>query len=175
MTKIIKKTEKSLNRHWKNFLDKDYLGSHNLEEDEDMILTIADFKGDELVKTKETPKGEAKIVLYFKENVQKMILNITNANTISSMYGTHPASWIGKKIQIYVREIRAFGVEQPALRIRDVIPKESVDNAAALRKIGECKDNAQLKDAFLSLSESERNDIAVIKLTNNLKAKYASN
>jgi hypothetical protein len=81
-TKIIRKKTKAGNRHWKNFLDKDYLGSHNLEKGEEMLLTIERFEGEELV-TKVGGDSNEKVpkpVLYFREDVPKMIMNITNGN-----------------------------------------------------------------------------------------------
>lgn len=123
-TKIISKKIKGENRNWKNFLDKDYLGSHNLEPGEEMLLTIAKFAGEEKVKTADGEK--VKIVLYFKEEVPKMILNTTNGTTISSLYGSHPDGWIGKQIQVFAIKGKFFGKEQEALRIRDFKPKENV-------------------------------------------------
>jgi hypothetical protein len=125
-TKIINKKIKGDNRHWKNFLDKNYLGSHNLEEGEEMLLTISKFEGEEKVKTADGDK--VKFVLYFKEPVPKMIMNVTNGNILSSLYGSHPNNWIGKKIQVYAASIRAFGKDQDALRIRDFKPKDANAN-----------------------------------------------
>lgn len=171
MSKIITKKEKGGNRHWKNFLDKDYLGSHNLEKGEELLVTIDKFEGEEQVKGTD---GEAqeKPVLYFKEDVPKMILNITNGNTISALYGSHPDGWIGKKIQIFATPVKAFGKVQDALRIRDVIPAGKIDNTEAIRKLEMATDKETLKATYLGLSTEERNDKAVIKLANELKAKY---
>jgi hypothetical protein len=172
MTKILKKKEKGMNRHWKNFLDKDYLGSHNLEKDEEMILTIEKFVGDEGVMNKESGTKVPKQVLYFKENVPKMIMNITNGNIISALYGSHPEQWIGKKIQIFATQVKAFGKLQDALRVRDVKPKEDVDVTEALAKINATKTKEELRQCYLSLSEAERNNVQVVKLANNIKKKY---
>jgi len=173
MSKIIKKIEKGGNRHWKNFLDKNYLGSHNLEQGEEMLLTIDKFVGEEEVKATDGSK-QTKPVLYFKEDVPKMIMNITNGNTITALYGSHPDNWIGKKIQIFSTPVRAFGKTQEALRIRDVVPQSKVDNKDALHKLEMATTQEELKTAYLALSLEERNDTEVIKLANNLRAKYAS-
>jgi len=171
MSKIITKKEKGGNRHWKNFLDKDYLGSHNLEKGEELLVTIDKFEGEEQVKGTDG-KAQEKPVLYFKEDVPKMILNITNGNTISALYGSHPDGWIGKKIQIFATPVKAFGKVQDALRIRDVIPAGKIDNTEAIRKLEMATDKETLKATYLGLSTEERNDKAVIKLANELKAKY---
>jgi len=168
MSKIITKKEKGGNRHWKNFLDKDYLGSHNLEQGEEMLLTIDRFMGEEQVKGTDG-KAQAKPVLYFKEDVPKMIMNITNGNTISTLYGSHPDNWVGKKIQIFATPVKAFGKVQDALRIRDVIPASKIDNKEALAKINACVTNKELKTTYLALTTDERNDIEVKKRANELK------
>ena len=170
MSKIIKKIEKGGNRHWKNFLDKNYLGSHNLESGEEMLLTIEKFVGEEDVKGADG-KSQTKPVLYFKEDVPKMIMNITNGNTITVLYGSHPDGWVGKKIQIFATPVKAFGKVQDALRIRDVIPTSKIDNKEALLKINACKNQNELKTVYLSLTQEERNDVDVKKITNALKVK----
>ena len=68
MSKILTAKQKGINRHWKNFLDKDYLGSHNLEEGEELLVTIARFEGEEEVQSADGKKSP-KTVLYFKEKV----------------------------------------------------------------------------------------------------------
>lgn len=171
--KILTKKEKGSNRHWKNFLDRDYLGSHNLEKGEEMLLTIERFEGEEMVQKVDGKKDEkvAKQVLYFKEDVPKMIINITNASTIANLYGTHPDQWIGKSIQVYATPVRAFGKTQDALRIRDFIPRRVIDTAAFESKLLEAKDLEQLKKVWTSFPASARNDADLISKKDALKAK----
>lgn len=171
--KILTKKEKGLNRHWKNFVDKEYLGSHNLEKGEEMLLTIAKFEGEEMVQKVDGKKDEkvAKQVLYFEEDVPKMILNITNASTIANLYGSHPDQWIGRKIQVYAASVKAFGKTQDALRIRDFIPKRTIDIAPYVAKLSEAKDLEGLKKIWISFPASARNDADLIKEKDALKAK----
>jgi len=159
-TKIITKKEKGTDRHWKNYLDKDYLGSHNLEKGEEMLLTIAKFEGEEEVQSADGSK-KPKPVLYFKEDVPKMIMNITNGNTISSLYGSHPDGWIGKQIQVYATPVKAFGKTQDALRIRDFIPKIEVDVATYKAKLEKATSLDELKKIWVGFPVSVRNDKAV--------------
>ena len=172
-TKIINKVEKGGNRHWKNFLDKDYLGSHNLEKGEEMLLTIEKFEGEEMVQKvggkndEKTPKP----VLYFKENVPKMIMNITNGNTLTALYGSHPDGWIGKQIQIYAASVKAFGKTQDALRIRDFIPRRDVDVNGWAAKLSVAKTQAELKDIWVKFPASVRNDAAMIAKKDEFKNK----
>lgn len=166
-TKIITKKEKGANRHWKNFLDKDYLGSHNLEPGEEMLLTIEKFVGEEEVKT---DKGtEIKPVLYFKEDGPKMIMNITNGNTITALYGSHPDGWKGKSIQVYTAKIKAFGKEQNALRVRDFTPVRDVDTDKHKKALSTAKTLDALKKKWVALPVSAREDKTLIKYKDELK------
>lgn len=171
MTKIITKKQKANNRHWKNFLDKQYLGSHNLEPGEEMLLTIAKFEGEEEVKTADGAK--VKQVLYFKEDVQKMILNITNGNTISALYGTHPDGWIGKQILLYAASVKAFGKTQDALRVRDIVPKINVDVSQYTNELKKAKTLVELGEAWKLLPRSAQLNKDVEAFKNQLKTTLA--
>lgn len=169
MPTIISKKIKGANRHWKNFLDKNYLGSHNLEHGEEMLLTIEKFVGEEVVKTQDGDK--IKTVLYFKEDVPKMILNVTNGTIISSLYGSHPDKWIGKQIQLYVANVKAFGKMQDALRIRDFIPKIEVDIPSFTEKLSAAKTVEELKTIWSSFPVSARNCPELITKKDEIKSK----
>lgn len=166
-TKILTQKEKGTNRHWKNFIDKDYLGSHNLENGEEMLLTIESFKGEEEVTTQDGKK--VKQVLYFKENVPKMILNITNGNVLTNLYGSHPDQWIGKKVQVYAAKVKAFGKTQDALRIRDFIPKREVNVEECTDKLSKAKTLEELKKIWAGLPASARSNEILIKNKDNFK------
>lgn len=168
-TKIINKKIKAANRHWKNFLDKDYLGSHNLEQGEELLVTIEKFEGEESVKNADGKESQ-KTVLYFKENVPKMIMNITNGNTISNLYGAHPDKWIGKQIQIFATPVKAFGKTQDALRIRDFVPNRNVNADASIEKLSQAKTLEELKAIYTSLPVSAQKNAEVVAKKDELKA-----
>ena len=170
--KILTKKEKGQNRHWKNFLDKDYLGSHNLEKGEEMLLTIKGFEGEEMVHNAENNEKVAKQVLYFKENVPKMILNITNGNSIAALYGTHPDQWIGKKVQLYAAKVKAFGKTQDALRIRDFVPKRDVDIEKYSALLQKATNVDELKKIWIKFPVSARDDKTLIAEKNKLKSTF---
>lgn len=170
--KILTKVEKGGNRHWKNYLDKDYLGSHNLEAGEEILLTIEKFEGEEQVKTQDGTKE--KQVLYFKEDVPKMIMNVTNGTTLSNLYGSHPDQWVGKQIQVYSAKVRAFGKMQDALRIRDFVPKRTVNVTLFTDKLMEAKDLNELKAIWSGLPTSAKNDPEVAKRKDMIKAQLES-
>lgn len=167
MTKIITEKIKGLNRHWRNYQDRDYLGSQNLEKGEELLLTIEKFEGEEMVQTQEGK--QIKQVLYFAEDVPKLILNMTNGNTIARLYGNHPVDWIGKKIQLYPARVKAFGKEQDALRIRDFIPEMSVNVEGSISLLRQSTTLAGLKEVFSKLPKSAQNHAEVVAVKDELK------
>lgn len=103
--------------HWKKLKNPDYLGSWDLEQGKDMILTIAS------VQTKMVHDGNGGqsecMVLSFQERVKPMIVNSTNAKTIQKLTGTpFIEKWRGVQIQIGVAKVKAFGEVHDALRVR---------------------------------------------------------
>ncbi len=171
-TKIITEKEKGNDRHWKNFLDKDYLGSHNLEKGEEMLLTISKFDGEEEVQSADGSK-KPKPVLYFKEDVPKMIMNITNGNTISALYGSHPDSWIGKQVQVFATPVKAFGKTQDALRIRDFMPTRTVDVATFKGLLAKATTLEELKTIWVKFPTSARNDKELVVEKDTIKNKLS--
>lgn len=166
--KIIKKKEKGANRHWKNFIDKNYLGSHNLEIGEEMLVTIDRLEGEEEVK--DTKGGKSlKMVLYFKEQVPKMIMNQTNGRTIEALYGTHPDKWVGRQIQVYSTQV-PFGKKQvDGLRIRDFIPSIIVNTKVAIEDLSKATTLQELKAIFEMLPVSAKTDKSVVAKKDELK------
>lgn len=107
------------------YVDSEYLGSGQLELDEDYVLTI-----DKLWQGRISTGGKAEqqIVISFKEKtingveVKPMILNATNRRTLKTLYGSDSAAALeGKQIIIYVetgvRDPRTGGTTE-GLRIR---------------------------------------------------------
>ena len=105
--------------HWKKLSNPNYLGAYALMPDQDMIVTISRAVNEDVVGS--NGKKEECLVLHFKEkDVKPMILNVTNAKTIERIYETpYIEDWAGKKIQIYIAQVNAFGETVDALRIRN--------------------------------------------------------
>ena len=107
---------------FRKFMDKSFLGSWDVPDTGDLILTIDHVSRDDV----QNEKGhEKKMALHFKERDYKpMICNTTNAKAISQAYGsTKVEDWEGKKIGIYKAQISAFGQVQECLRVRPYAPK----------------------------------------------------
>jgi len=109
--------------HWKKAFNKDYLGAHDLDEGQELKLTI-----DKIV-VKEIPnhngQKEKRNVAYFKQKVKPMVLNAGACKIISRFAGSHfIENWSGVSIQVYVQDnVKAFGEVTDALRIREQPPR----------------------------------------------------
>ena len=70
---------------------------------------------------------EKKPVLYFEKGPKGLVLNVTNANTITKVYGDDTANWAGKPIEIYPTQTEFRGDMVDAIRVRvpDVDPRST--------------------------------------------------
>lgn len=125
--------------HWKKFFHYDYLGSHDLEEGQELTLTITGMKT-ETVKG-QGGKEDVCPVLSFKEVDKGMILNRVNAKAVEKVAGSpYAEDWRGVQVIIFVEKgVKAFGTITDALRIRDFPPQQmsqaDQDRAALLIKV----------------------------------------
>lgn len=106
---------------YRKFMDKNYLGSWDVPDDGDLILTIERAARDDV---KNERGSERKLTIHFVEDYKPMILNATNSKAITAAYGSPKVEdWAGKKIAIYTTKVTAFGGTTDALRIRTYPPK----------------------------------------------------
>jgi hypothetical protein len=96
-----------------NLFPSKYLKSGDLEED--LTLTIKSIIQENIGQGE---KQEVKPILYFSETEKGMVLNKTNANTISSLYGPETDAWPGKRITVFATEVDFAGKQTLALRVR---------------------------------------------------------
>ena len=108
---------------YRKFMDKNYLGSWDVPDGDDLILTIDKDARDDV---KNERGSEKKLTLHFVEDYKPMILNATNSKAISEAVGsTKVEDWSGKRVAIYTTKVTAFGGTTDALRIRNYPPKET--------------------------------------------------
>lgn len=108
--------------HWKKAFNPNYIGAWSLDENKDLIVTIKSA-GKEPVMGSDGKEEECLVI--HLEGQKPMICNKTNAKTISIVAGSpYLEEWAGKKIQLFVTPVRAFGETVPALRVRPVRPAE---------------------------------------------------
>jgi hypothetical protein len=73
---------------------------------------------------------EKKPVLYFEKGPKGFVLNVTNANTITKVYGDDTANWTGKPIEIYPTQTEFRGDMVDAIRVRVPDAEPSATTAA---------------------------------------------
>lgn len=109
--------------HWKQMTNPNYIGAYALQPGQDIIVTIKNVQN-EMVMNTDGKKEECIVAHFIEPDVKPMILNSTNCKTIQKIYKTpFIEEWQGRKIQLYVEKVKAFGELVEALRIRAKIPK----------------------------------------------------
>jgi len=99
-----------------------WLKSGDIPEDSDMLLTIARV---EVETVGQGDEAEQKPVIYFDETEKGMVLNKTNADTISKLHTPETDNWIGKRIALFATEVDFAGKQTLALRVRLRAPQIS--------------------------------------------------
>lgn len=109
---------------FRKFMDKNFLGSWDVPDDEDLVLTIDHVEQNDV---KNERGSERKLVAHFAEKGYKpMILNTTNAKAIGQVCGSNKVEdWEGLRVAIHTEKVTAFGGTTDALRIRPYAPRET--------------------------------------------------
>ena len=123
-----------LSGDYRRYNNKTYLGHWDLPDDEDLIVTIAGVKFEDVRNASGTTEKQK--VMYFEEDVKPLILNKKkNPGSITKALGTPKMEmWRGRRIALYVGEERT-SEDGLAVRIRDYPPKETkayCDNCGSL-------------------------------------------
>ncbi len=102
-------------KHWRQLAGKQHLIGEMLNGKE-VTLTIKTAGQEEL----QSQRGvEKKLVISFEETDQKLVVNTTNAKSISKISGSGFVSdWIGVKVTLYPVRGTFFGQEQEVIRIK---------------------------------------------------------
>lgn len=109
--------------HWKKLTNPDYLGAYALDEGKDLIATIKNVQQEKVIGA-DGKKEECTVAHFVEPGIKPMILNTTNCKTIAKLYKTpFIEEWAGRKIQIFIDRVKAFGDVVEALRIRPFVPK----------------------------------------------------
>lgn len=161
--------------HWKEVMEYQYLGAYSISEGErDLIFTIKSA-AKEAVKN-EDGKEDSCLVLYFDESEKGMVVNATNAKRIEAIYKTGIVSeWIGKRIQLYVEQVKAWGKVVPALRIREFEPANAAqqnmkDLADKVRKALDAYQGDDKNSIRQMLADKKKSgEVTIALLSNTLK------
>lgn len=108
---------------FRKFMDKNFLGAWDLNDNGDTVLTIDHVERNDVQNER---GSEKKMTVHFMERDYKpMICNTTNAKAISCAVGsTKVEDWEKKKVALYKATITAFGQTTECIRIRDYAPKQ---------------------------------------------------
>lgn len=107
---------------WNEILNPKFLGSWDVPNGGKLTVKITGADEEEIDNFK-TNKKEKKLIVYL-ENLKPMVCNITNAKNISKALKTKMLNeWVGRSIQLEVKQIRAFGENTDCIRVCDVVPK----------------------------------------------------
>jgi arabinogalactan endo-1,4-beta-galactosidase len=68
--------------------------------------------------------GDKKLILYFQGKEKGMVLNKTNANNISDIYGDDTDDWAGEPIVLLEAMVDFQGKTVPAIRVRKPTAKD---------------------------------------------------
>ena len=110
--------------HWKKLTNPNYLGSWSFQPGEEKTVTIKEVK-QEIVKNQNG--SEECTIAYFDEDVKPLILNKTNAEMITKVWGTpFIEDWGGCKIKLKVKKVSAFGEMTDAVRVSPERPTDEV-------------------------------------------------
>lgn len=105
-----------------------YVKADDIEEEGGEVRAL--IKGIKIEELQDSEGGkEDKPVLYFIRMEKGLVLNKTNALTISDAYGDETDAWAGKEVLLVTERVTAFGKTAPAVRIR--IPKKAPAPAPA--------------------------------------------
>lgn len=106
---------------FRKHLNKTYLGSWDIPEHEDLVVTI-DHCEEQIIKTE---RGESTEVVAIFKDAKPMILNKTNQNSIAAALGSKKfEDWENRAIALFVNpNVSAFGKTVEAVRVRDYAPK----------------------------------------------------
>lgn len=108
---------------YRKYMDKNYLGSWDIPEGEDLILTISNVEQDDV---KNERGSERKLTIHFAEDYKPLIMNATNCDRITQAYGSPKVEdWVGKRIALTTEKVPAFGSVKDAVRIRPYPPRET--------------------------------------------------
>lgn len=131
--------------HYQEYF-KNYLGAWSVTNG-DEVVTIKRI-GEEEMFDAQTGEKKSGLCVWFHEKELPMVLNVTNAQTISEVLGTDIVkNWIGKKVILGTSKVKAFGKVVEALRIRDRKPVAEKATAEQVQQIQQLISAGAISDA----------------------------
>jgi hypothetical protein len=143
------------------------------DADPDLTLTIARIAKEKMQN--QDGEEEVKPVIYFVESEKGMVLNKTNANVLTGMFGDTIEAWTGQRITLASVDVDAFGKIQKALRFRAEAPKVSRDDLLKrYNKLFIEAGEVGVEDMDTFVLNADATDAAIIELGKQLRDKVAA-
>lgn len=76
------------------------------------------------VEMKEFDNGERKLAVTFQELDKSLLLNMTNARTVSDLYGGDTDHWVGRQLMLFTAPVDYQGKKVQAIRVRGPAPQQ---------------------------------------------------
>ncbi len=99
-------------------------------------------------------------VIGFHGTAKSLVLNKTNANVITAVYGRETDNWIGKDIDLYEAQVEYQGKLGPAIRVREPArpPQQRSGNASSPPVTGHLNAPPPASEADYGTLSSELDD-----------------
>jgi hypothetical protein len=119
--------------------DSEYLGAWDLVG-KDVTVAINRVVAGTVIGS--SGRKAKKPIVYFEGKEKGLLINKTNAKTISTLYGNDTAAWAGKLITLFPTQTQFGSETMDCIRVRSAIPHKAsrpaaVANATAEREPGE--------------------------------------
>lgn len=102
-------------------------------EDGGLVVTIS---GAKLERVGMGNDAADKPVLYFEEIDKGLVLNKTNANVLTDLFGTDDTDeWEGRKVRLYAKDVEYQGKMVRGIRVHTRPPKAPTEKEAAAAKV----------------------------------------
>lgn len=143
--------------HWKKLVNPDYIGAYVLQPGQDLTVTIVSVSREIVVSTggKKEECTVAKLV-----GQKPLILNVTNAKTISKLYGPFIEDWAGRQVTLFASTTKLAGETVECLRIRPAVPSE-VQQRKTLSDDRLGKAIESIKSGDFTLEQMDKFDLTV--------------
>ena len=123
--------------HWKKMENPDYIGSYAFQPGEKKTLTIRAVTRETI--TGAEGKREECTIIHWLEKEKPLIMNKTNAKTITKAFGTpYIEQWPGGRLVLGVEKVRAFGEIVEAVRVKSEKPQQAEQETQTQEACTDC-------------------------------------
>jgi hypothetical protein len=153
-----------------NAFPSKWLKAGDIPDDTDLVLTINKVEVQEVGQGED---AEQKPVLFFSESEKGLVLNKTNAGTISKLYTPETDNWLGKRIALFSTEVDFGGNQTLAIRIRMKAPQTKPSRESLLSKFAEVVTEAKNVGIEVTDLAPDATDEEIIRRGKNLRQMIA--